>query len=687
MQVQRPVAQVPNAAQKKKFSLKWYHFAGGAAALLVIIIIIAAIFGSGTSTPASSPSGGTVVDYSLDGNITETASKTKTVMIYVCGSTLESKDGSASYDISEMMNSGVDAQKNNILIYTGGAKRWEISLIPTDKNCIYRYNGTEFELVKELPQKDMADSSTLSEFVSFGLNNYSTDEYALILWNHGSGPIFGYGYDENTQGIMSMPALSQALKSAGLGSGKKLEFIGFDACLMSSVETAWTVKDYANYMVASEETEPGWGWDYSFLKYLDNYDSGDKIGKMIVDTYFHTGNEYFNINSECYTDLTLSCVDLSKISNLETSINSLFKEVDSNILSGYYPQISRYRCNTKAFGKFSTDTEYDLIDLGHMMSFVSADYADKANAVSKNLGDAVVYSKSNVANASGLSIYHPYDNKDLLSYFLTEHKKIGFAADYEKYIDDFGGILESPGSNAWKSIRSIPGSASRKGSNNELSFKLNDEQVKNYASSSYYILKKMEGDEYLFVFGGYDTTLSPDGTLSASYNNKAVYSVDDKTNVASDDPITMYQVRDNSSETRYVVPSMFWYFADELSSSTITPVQWQLKLEDGKPRLLGAYELTDEGSNVAQKKLLDYKDFTIIEFSFSTRKLTKDADGNTLPYFQWQGTGKFYGNQYEVADGFHLEARELQNKNDMYCMFVVKDINGNSYASDLFELP
>ena len=42
----------------------------------------------------------------------------------------------------------------------------------------------------------------------------------------------------------------------------KLDFIVFDACLMGSIETAYVLKEYAKYMVASEELMLGYGFNY-----------------------------------------------------------------------------------------------------------------------------------------------------------------------------------------------------------------------------------------------------------------------------------------------------------------------------------------------------------------------------------------------------------------------------------------
>ena len=609
-------------------------------------------------------------------------------MIYIVGSDLESENGKASLDIGEMMESGVNTDKNNILIYTGGASKWQISDIPTDSNNVYRLNGENFEPVKSYSALNMGDSNTLSEFIKYSMSTYPADSYGLILWNHGGGPIIGYGADELHGDLLTLTELKSAFSSAGLGSGKKLEFLGFDACLMGSVETAWMFKDYANYMIASEEVEPGWGWNYGFLSSLDKYDSGKDIGVCIVDEFFKASDAYIKENPNFASDLTLSCMDLSQVSNLEKCINDVFKQVDNSISNGSFPVASRVRNDTKSFGKFGTDYSYDLVDLGHIAALLSSQGGTDTAQLQNAINSFVCYSKSNVTNATGVSIYHPYDNKDDMNDCLSVFNSFGFAPAYTQYINDFGSMLKNGSSESWKSFRSMSGSAEKKKNENELSIKLTKEQAANYASSNYFVLKKLNEEEYLFIFSGFDTQLDSDGTLSASYSGKAVFAIDEKSKQVSEEPITMYQIHDGGTETKYVAPSMFWKTTGEISDWKTNAVQWQIKLENGKPQLLGAYLIGDEADkNMPQKNLLNYKDYDLVEFSFSSRKPKRDANGNILPYFDWDSSGKFYGNQFEVKTGFHLEIRDIDDKSDYYVMFVVKDTQGNKFASEMFKLP
>ncbi len=661
--------------------LKWWQIALiGLGALLPLLLLIG-LLGDNEPSTGGYTSGG-------ENTYLGVAADSKTVMIYLVGSDLESQTGAASLDIQEMLGSGVDTAKHNVLIYTGGAKEWTIEDIPVDKNCIYRLERQEFTLVKEYDAANMGDSKTLAEFVSYGLNNYLTDEYGLILWNHGAGPMIGYGHDELHEDLLQMDELQAALSEAGLGEEKKLEFLGFDACLMGSIETAWEIRDYAKYFIASQEVEPGCGWDYGFLKQLDHYDGGKDIGKCIVDAYIADCEALARDNPAMDAELTLSCMDLSKIEQVEQSMNALFAKVDANMLNGYFPTVSQHRNNVKSFGKYSSDYDYDLIDVSHLVALLAGDYASEAGQVEADLKEFVCYTKSNVQNASGVSIYHPYDNTEQMTAWTARFKEIGFAEKYAEYITNFGKLLANPSVAGWKSFAATKGTATKDGANRELTIQLNEEQVKNYAGANYYVLKKINDSEYLFVFGGYDTKLDANGVVSASYNNKAVFAVNDQDKSVSDAPITMYQVDDGSGEQKYCATALFWYLPDKVEDFRTDPVEWMIKIDNGTPKLQGAYLIDNPvGEEIPQRQLLNYKDYTTVEFSFSTRTPKRDANGNLLPYFEWDSTGKFYGNEYNVKDGFHLECREIDNKEGYFVMFVVKDVQGNRYASEMFALP
>ena len=107
----------------------------------------------------------------------------------------------------------------------------------------------------------MTDPKTLTEFIQYCKKNFPANRNDLILWDHGGGSISGYGYDEihKKSGSMTLAGIHTALENAKTS----FDFIGFDACLMATAENALMLNPYADYLIASEETEPGVGWYYT----------------------------------------------------------------------------------------------------------------------------------------------------------------------------------------------------------------------------------------------------------------------------------------------------------------------------------------------------------------------------------------------------------------------------------------
>ena len=155
-----------------------------------------------------------------------------TVMIYMVGSDLESKAGAATFDIAEMMASGVDTSKTNVVIFTGGCSQW-MSDISSDKNYVMRLDKScLIEDGATSSINNMGDPNTLLGFLNFCTDNYKSDHYTLIFWDHGCGPVYGYGVDElHSNDTLTYPEMEAALVASDFDSKNKIDLVGFDACL------------------------------------------------------------------------------------------------------------------------------------------------------------------------------------------------------------------------------------------------------------------------------------------------------------------------------------------------------------------------------------------------------------------------------------------------------------------------
>ena len=252
-----------------------------------------------------------------------------TIMVYMVASDLETNGYYATDDILEMMSVG-STENVNLIVQTGGSANAnidEIRFIDFTKVQRHLILRDKIDTVEDLGQHNMATASSLSDFLKFGVTNYPAKKYVAIMWDHGAG-IIGFGYDNIYGDILTPDELAQAFAAGMKASGAKFDIIGFDACLMATVEIANKLSSYGKYLVASQEIEPAWGWDYSaIMSSLNGSESPEPLmlSKTIVDSYV----EHTRKNVELYDDygsdksITMSVIDLSKIPELVSDLQYL----------------------------------------------------------------------------------------------------------------------------------------------------------------------------------------------------------------------------------------------------------------------------------------------------------------------------------------------------------------------------
>ncbi|HNV71360.1 MAG TPA: clostripain-related cysteine peptidase, partial [Candidatus Ozemobacteraceae bacterium] len=122
--------------------------------------------------------------------------------------------------------------------------------------------------VKDMGELDMGDYKQFIDFVKFVKTNFPAKKYMIGIWNHGSGwkaagkIVRGVSYDDSTGNHITTNQLVGALGEAKKILGKNIDILNFDCCLMQMAEVVYACKDSCDYIVASEETEPGKGTPY-----------------------------------------------------------------------------------------------------------------------------------------------------------------------------------------------------------------------------------------------------------------------------------------------------------------------------------------------------------------------------------------------------------------------------------------
>lgn len=421
---------------------------GGSLLFMIIGFLLSGLTGGGgdlpaqngqqSAVPAASDYNSTVASGSrekytqiLGGN-----QDTVTMMIYVCGTDLESKSGMASADMQEMAAAKFGSNVN-LILYTGGCRAWKTAGISSSVNQIYQIQDGKMKLLEaDMGDKPMTDPATLSAFIRYCTKNFPANRNELIFWDHGGGSVSGYGYDEKLKngGSMNLAGISKALKDGGV----KFDFVGFDACLMATAETALMLNNYADYLIASEETEPGIGWYYTdWLTKLGSDSSMPtaEIGKHICDDFVSACAQ------RCPGQkTTLSVIDLAEFANtVPANLSAFADSVSALMTQKEYQTVSDARYNTREFAASSKIDQVDLVHLAQNMK--TAEGKQLADA----LQAAIKYNRtsSNMTNAYGVSIYFPYKRTSYVDSACNTYQQINMDSSYIKCIRQFASLETS----------------------------------------------------------------------------------------------------------------------------------------------------------------------------------------------------------------------------------------------------
>lgn len=372
----------------------------------ILLLALCLLFtGCGINTPQSVPSDTESIPGSTAASYEEGS---HALLIYMCGSNLESRNGAATKNIAEMLEAELP-EKTQVFIQTGGTKKWRNYNIPADQSCRYKVKNGELCLLEQNSLVNMGESDSLSDFLMWSYETCPAENYSLILWDHGGGSVKGVCYDENYgMDALSLPELKAALSDFYEKTGGVLEFIGFDACLMATVETAFTVEPYAQNMVASEELEPSGGWNYKVL--LENLGQPDFYEKLLTS---------YAEKSKDKDYYTLSHIDLSGFSVIADAVDGLI----ARMKTAESPRYVVSAVNSAA--SFGTDGT-DLYDLGNLLASFGVIDVGMENCISYVNGE-------HRSDATGLSIYFPIDDGGSL----TEYCQCTPHSAYADYLTAF----------------------------------------------------------------------------------------------------------------------------------------------------------------------------------------------------------------------------------------------------------
>lgn len=595
-------------------------------------------------------------------NLEAQPQKPYTILMYINGTDLETNSAMASGDIREMIDAKFSNEEINLIILTGGTNTWHNNVIPSDATTIHYVSSNGLVQLANLGEVSMADKDLLAAFIDYGVVGFPADKYGFIFWNHGGGPMGGYGSDEKFNNAnLSIVDIEEAFYSS-LMPENKFEFIGFDCCLMGTIELAYLLKPFANYFIASEDTEPGYGWNYNFLTDLSNDSSmtGDKLGKIIVDKFI---DFYENIGMNQPT--TLSVVDLNEIENLTDIFEDFMQHSYKAIQEGDFATISKARQGAKAYGNSGTVSQYDLIDIKHLALRLQSAYPDKTSELIDAIDSTVVYNRfgSKVENSYGLSTYIPYDQKQYAKYFVNKYKSFEIMPNFVNFLSEFTNQLTSE-----PVARSINLLKPELLENNDVSIKLDPETLNEINNITFTIWKQLEEDSDYFIKLGLDNNVEilEDGTITTAFDGYWA--------TLNGQTACFYELESFENMSKYSTPAL-------LNGQDVDII---LLFDEENPDglIIGAIPPGPEDSFLSSKQMISIEPGDTVQLKYFSQLFLENEEDADL----YEDTEMWIvGEEFTVEQDLKLEIVPVDDELYLYG-FWIEDIYNNNYYTDFIEI-
>lgn len=369
----------------------------------ILLLLIAAC--NGHDDPVPTPSG-----------------SSRTVLVYVVAD--NSLSSFASDDINEMIAGmkQIDESLCNLLVYVDDKSTPVLYRLTKDKKGVVTK-----EVVKSYSEQDSTDPAVMKGIVNQAFRKYPADSYGLVYWSHGEGwlPVFQTRTDVSTRwvgqdiddGYGTTHYMNISELASVLSATPHLDFLLFDACFMFSVEVAYELRDYTNYVIASPTEIPGPGASYDYLvpAMLSTEKSGDERAKYIASAYYDPYAATYNPSVDNTDDnwtsgVSVGVLKTSELDNLANATKSILPSSMDNIaVAASIPNYDRRSSSSYSFVGY-----YDFLGLAKQLSDGNSAFTTWKSAFDR----AVIYWKTTPINYSAFAGNFSMEGSSGLSHYI-----------------------------------------------------------------------------------------------------------------------------------------------------------------------------------------------------------------------------------------------------------------------------
>ena len=364
--------------------------------------------------------------------------KETTVYMYLIGSNMEDSSGSASINLAQIKDATAAGKNLKFIIEAGGTGRWFTDGFKNNKTGRYMIKNGEVTLLELLPDDTcMSKQKTLQDLLLWANKKYPSDRKMLFFWDHGGG-LAGYGVDAlNPRADQKMLSLTEIVGALD-ASGEKYDLIGFDACLMQTMEVGLSLEPYADYLLASEESEPTSGLYYTaaFTRLTQEPDlSTLKFGAMMCSSFDQSLDL---LNGVPQAGATMSMTDLRYMPVVAETFVGYLSSLDRNFRTDKKSFMNMSTARSQSY-EFQMEDQIDLIDFIDKSSLTDWEKSEMINRIKSAIP---VRNAASANHINGLAVYMPYDDLDAYTNAYETMETLGMKPETRVY-NDFASIIGS----------------------------------------------------------------------------------------------------------------------------------------------------------------------------------------------------------------------------------------------------
>jgi hypothetical protein len=188
---------------------------------------------------------------------------------------------------------------------------------------------TASRLRVEAERRDLnaARPGVLEEFLRYGRAECPADRYVVFFYGHACGPM-GLFFDTDPNGRRAVTLRLNDLAGSMSDFGSKAAIVIFRDCFVNTLETAYQLRNVADYMIASQAVMPVagvWPWVNLMAALMPGASSGDiaRAIAMQLSRFLEVPD-----NRAPFADVPCSLLDLGEVDDVAAALNALVEALE-----------------------------------------------------------------------------------------------------------------------------------------------------------------------------------------------------------------------------------------------------------------------------------------------------------------------------------------------------------------------